>query len=61
MVSKNCELLDEIFPGRVRSAEQWLREEQERGMELGLGSLWDRVNDLKPVLKGSQDGMKGRL
>lgn len=61
VVRRDYELLDEIFPGRVRSAEQWFREEQERGVKLGLGSLWDRVNDLKPVLKGSQDAMRGRL
>ncbi|TID27767.1 NmrA family protein [Venturia nashicola] len=61
VVKRNYGLLDEIFPGRVSNAEQWFRDEQERGLELGLGSLWDRVNEMKPVLKGSQDGMKGRL
>ncbi|TLD39533.1 NmrA family protein [Venturia nashicola] len=61
VVKRNYGLLDEIFPGRVSNAEQWFRDEQERGLELGLGSLWDRVNEMKPVLKGSQDGMKGTL
>ncbi|QDS67680.1 hypothetical protein FKW77_005256 [Venturia effusa] len=61
VIRRNYELLDEIFPERVRSAEQWFSEEQERGMKLGQGSLWDRVNDMKPVLKGLQDERKGRL
>jgi hypothetical protein len=61
VVQRDYKLLDEIHPGRVRSAEQWFREEQERGLKQGLGSLWDRVNDLKPVLKGTQDLGRGRL
>lgn len=61
VVRRDYKLLDETHPGRVRSAEQWFKEEEERGLKLGLESLWDRVNDLKPVLKGSQDSMRGRL
>jgi hypothetical protein len=61
VVRRDYKLLDEIHPGRVKSAEEWFRNEQKRGLEQGLGSLWDRANSLKPVLKATQDGKKGKL
>jgi hypothetical protein len=61
VVKRDYALLDEIFPERIRSAEHWFEKEQERGVKAGLGTLWDRVNDLRPVLKLSEDGRKGKL
>ena len=40
VVRRDYKLLDQIFPGRIKSAEEWFRKEEER---LGKGSLWDRV------------------
>jgi uncharacterized protein YbjT (DUF2867 family) len=53
-------LLDEIHPGRVRSAEEYFKVEDERGRKAGLGSLWNRVQPhaLKPILKLQEDGFK---
>jgi hypothetical protein len=61
VVMRDYALLDEIFPERIRSAEEWFRREQERGVKAGLGTLWERVNDLRPVLKGSEDVRRGKL
>jgi hypothetical protein len=61
VIRRDLKLLDEIFPGRTKSAEEWFRKEEKKGIEAGLGSLWERVNDLKPVLKNHEDGKRGRL
>jgi hypothetical protein len=56
-------LLDRIHPNRVRSVEEWFRQEEERGLAAGKGSLWERVQEenIRPVLKIAEDGFKGRL
>ncbi|KAH6962493.1 hypothetical protein BKA56DRAFT_498094 [Ilyonectria sp. MPI-CAGE-AT-0026] len=61
VIQRDFKLLDEIHPKRVKSAEEWFRREEAKGIERGLGSLWDRVNNLKPVLKIAEDGRRGRL
>jgi hypothetical protein len=63
VIKRNYALLDEIFPGRTKSAEEWFRKEDERGRKVGLGGLWDRVQrgNLRPILKVSEDGRKGIL
>ncbi|KUL85342.1 hypothetical protein ZTR_07048 [Talaromyces verruculosus] len=63
VVRRDYALLDEIFPGRIRSAEEWFRREDQRGRDKGLGGLWERVqaNNLKPALKIAEDGRRGRL
>lgn len=60
VVQRDYALLDEIFPGRIKSAEEWFRKEEERG---GKGSLWERVQpeNLKPILKIAEDNRRGRL
>jgi hypothetical protein len=55
IIRRNYELLDEIHPNRIRSAEEWFRKEAEKG------DLWERVNNMVPVLKWSEDGAKGGL
>lgn len=59
VIRRNLALLDEIHPHRTRSVEDWFRKEQKRGMETGLGTLWDRVNDLQVVLKLQEDMLRG--
>ena len=63
VIERDYKLLDEIFPGRIRSAEEWFRREDEKGRKEGKGGLWDRVQagNLKPVLKLGEDGRKGKL
>jgi len=66
IVKRNYALLDEIHPNRIRTAEDWLRRQDQLGRELGKGSLWDRVqpeNLLKetPLLKVAEDKRRGRL
>ncbi|KAK8000086.1 hypothetical protein PG990_012686 [Apiospora arundinis] len=58
VVRRDYALLDEIHPRRIRSAEEWFRMEEQRGLELGLGSLWERVQPdrLMPVLKVTEEG-----
>ncbi|KAF2416440.1 NAD(P)-binding protein [Tothia fuscella] len=60
VVRRDYGLLDEIHPERIRSAEEWLGREQDRGLNAGLGNLWNRVNNLKPVLKGTEDMLSGK-
>jgi hypothetical protein len=55
VVRRNYDLLDEIHPNRIRSAEEWFRKEAEKG------DLWERVNNMVPILKWSEDGATGRL
>lgn len=61
VIQRDYALLDRIHPGRIRSVEQWFRLMDEKGRSSGKGGLWEQVCDLKPVLKISEDGRKGRL
>lgn len=63
LITKDYKLLDEIHPGRIRTVEGWFRREDKRGRELGLGSLWERVQPEKIgfVLKLQEDNWKGAL
>jgi hypothetical protein len=63
IVKRDYKLLDEIHPTRIRTVEQWFREMNAQGIKDGRGSLWDRVQpeNISPVLKLAEDGMKGRL
>lgn len=63
VIQRDYKLLDEIHPTRIRSAEEYFRQEDARGKRLGLGSLWDRVQkkNLKPILKIGEDRRQGRL
>ncbi|KAK3991438.1 hypothetical protein QBC44DRAFT_306547 [Cladorrhinum sp. PSN332] len=49
-------LLDEIHPGRIRTAEEFFRREDEKARTDGRGSLWDVVVNPKPILKLHEDG-----
>lgn len=61
VIQRDYALLDEIHPNRIKSVEEWLRREEQKGREQGLGNLFERVSDLKPVLKISEDGRSGKL
>ena len=63
IIKRDYKLLDKIHPNRVRTAEQWFREMNARGIEDGSGSLWEKIQpeNLKPILKIGEDGMQGRL
>ncbi|KAI7784848.1 NmrA-like family protein [Diaporthe eres] len=60
---KEYALLDKVHPGRIRTAEEWFRREDQRGREKGLGSLWERVQpeNIQQVLKVQDDSHKGAL
>jgi uncharacterized protein YbjT (DUF2867 family) len=55
VVQRDFKLLDEIFPGRTKSIEEWFQKENQKGIEVGLGSLWERVQNPKTVLKIHDD------
>ncbi|KAI0393031.1 NAD(P)-binding protein [Xylariaceae sp. FL0594] len=63
IITRDYELLDRIYPGRIRSVEEWMRREHDKGLKLGLGSLWDRIQpeNLGHVLKLTEDRRQGRL
>ncbi|KAJ3580323.1 hypothetical protein NPX13_g231 [Xylaria arbuscula] len=63
VIKRDYEKMDRVYPGRTRSAEEWLRKENEKGLKKGLGSLWDRIQpeNLGYVLKVSEDQRQGRL
>ncbi|KAI0154142.1 NmrA family protein [Xylariaceae sp. FL1272] len=54
-------VLDKVHPGRIRSVEEWLRREDQEGREKGLGGLWERLGNLRPVLKMAEDGRTGSI
>jgi len=60
VLTRDFKLLDEIHPGRIRSAEEFFRREEEK---YGKGSLLRRVQGegLEHILKISEDGRKGNL
>lgn len=53
-------LLDEIYPERVKSAEDWFRQQDKVLQSSGKGDLWDRVQpeNIWLVLKRGEDGGK---
>ncbi|KAJ5226269.1 NmrA-like family protein [Penicillium chermesinum] len=55
VMRRDYELLDEIHPNRIKSAEEWFRKEAEQG------DLWERVSKMAPILKWSEDGAKGTI
>ncbi|KAH8804902.1 hypothetical protein F5884DRAFT_430464 [Xylogone sp. PMI_703] len=63
IIKRDYALLDEIFPGRIRSAEEFLRQQDERGRKEGLGGLYERLEkgDIKPILKIGEDQRRGKL
>jgi hypothetical protein len=60
VIRRDFKILDDIFPGRTKSAEDWFQKENQRGIEAGLGNLWERVNSLKPFLKVHEDFASGK-
>lgn len=56
-------LLDKIHPGRIRSAEDFFRREDEKGIKNGQGSLWERVQPgrIGHILKITEDERTGKL
>ncbi|KOS19512.1 NmrA-like family domain-containing protein 1 [Escovopsis weberi] len=61
VVRRDFKLLDEIHPGRIRSAEEWFAREENRGEESGAGGIWNPANNLTPVLKVAEDCRQGRI
>lgn len=57
VLNRDFALLDEIHPGRIRTAEEFFRREDAKARKEGRGSLWDIVvNDPRPILKVYEDG-----
>ncbi|KAI1351115.1 hypothetical protein F5Y01DRAFT_304960 [Xylaria sp. FL0043] len=63
VIQRDYAILDRIYPQRIKSAEEWLRRENEKGIKQGWGTLWDRIQpgNLRHVLKVSEDQRTGRL
>jgi hypothetical protein len=66
VIRRDYKFLDEVFPGRIRSAEEWFRSEDERSRKAGEGSLLERVIKVTrgkghTILKIAEDGRKGKL
>ena len=66
VIRRDYGFLDEVFPGRIRSAEEWFRKEDERSRRAGEGSLLERVINVTKgkghtILKIAEDRRKGKL
>lgn len=66
VIKRNYALLDSIHPNRIKSVEEWLIKEDQRGRDIGQGSLWDRLQPgniykAPPLLKLTEDKRVGRL
>ncbi|KAI1120937.1 hypothetical protein F5Y10DRAFT_289123 [Nemania abortiva] len=57
VITRDYKFLDRIHPGRIRSAEEWLRKEEEKGP----GDLWSRTKELGHVLKVLEEGRTGTI
>ncbi|EHK97889.1 putative NmrA-like family domain-containing protein 1 [Glarea lozoyensis 74030] len=57
LLKRDYNILDEIHPTRIKTAEEWLRMEDKKGIEDGKGTLWDRIQgeNLIPILKIGED------
>ncbi|KAI0455705.1 hypothetical protein F5B21DRAFT_523184 [Xylaria acuta] len=57
VIRRDYKFLDRIHPQRIKTVEEWLRKENEKG------SLWDRIQpeNLGHVLKVTEDGRKGKI
>jgi hypothetical protein len=60
LVKVDYDLLDEIHPNRIKSAEDWLRLQDEAWKNSGKGSLWDGVQpeNIIPVFGRIRKGEK---
>ncbi|KAI1825018.1 hypothetical protein F4861DRAFT_538472 [Xylaria intraflava] len=63
VLKRDYALLDRIHPTRIRSVEQWLRHENEKGLKQGLGTIWDRIQpeNMGYVLKATEEGRAGTI
>ncbi|MBN9076760.1 MAG: NmrA family protein [Rhizobiales bacterium 65-79] len=65
IITRDYALLDEIYPGRIRTAEQWLRREEQLERDASGGSLWDRLQPERlqnhTILKLSEDQRRGKI
>jgi NmrA-like family protein len=55
--ARDYEQLDKIYPGRIKTAEEFFRREDEKARQSGRGSLWDSVVNEQTVnvLKRHED------
>lgn len=58
VIQRDFKLLDEIHPKRTKNIEEWFQKEAVKGEQAGKGSLWERVNNLSPILKGHEDRVR---
>lgn len=63
MIKRDYKILDEVHPNRIRTVEQWFWVINDQGIKDGRGSLWERVQpeNMRPILKLAEDGMKGSI
>ncbi|KAL1848667.1 hypothetical protein Daus18300_013537 [Diaporthe australafricana] len=54
VIRRDYEQLDRIFPGRIRTAEEFLRLQDEQLKKQG-SSLWEKMANNKPILKLHED------
>lgn len=57
VIRRDYAQLDRIFPGRIRTAEEFLRRQDEQLRKKG-SSLWQKMIDNKPILKIHEDGKR---
>ncbi|OJZ72908.1 NmrA family protein [Mycobacterium paraffinicum] len=63
VINRDYDLLDEIHPNRIKTAEEWFDREDRLGRALGKGGLWERVQpeNRTPILKIGEDRRTGKL
>lgn len=66
VVQRDYSFLSEVYPNRIKSAEEWFRREDERSRKAGEGSLLERVLKVTQgnghtILKIAEDKRQGKL
>ncbi|KPF53358.1 hypothetical protein J2792_003632 [Novosphingobium capsulatum] len=65
IITRDYALLDEIHPGRIKSAQDWICRHEQQAAASGGESLWQRVQPDtlpgRPILKLSEDHRRGIL
>ncbi|MGR9276163.1 NmrA family NAD(P)-binding protein [Rhizobium leguminosarum] len=66
VIKRDYQLLDDIHPNRLKSAEQWIRRHEDLARLNGSPSLWDKLQpealqNSFSVLKSSEDRQRGNV
>ncbi|OAL04205.1 NAD(P)-binding protein [Phaeosphaeriaceae sp. SRC1lsM3a] len=61
VIQRDYALLDRIYPGRIKTVEEWFRRQEQKGLDEGFGDLYEQAKKLQPKLKVVEDNRRGYI